>query len=89
MAERVIPLADHRYLASLPAIPATLAAPTGVLLDRLQRPLHDLSSRARYYSLRRMTSFALRKSLRTPATGITSLATRKRISSLAMHWVKR
>ena len=42
MAERVIPLADHRYLATLPAIPATLAVPTGVLLDRLQRPLHDL-----------------------------------------------
>ena len=42
MAERVIPVADHRYLATLPAIPATLAAPTGLLLDRLQRPLHDL-----------------------------------------------
>jgi len=42
MAERVIPLADHRYLATAPAIPATLAAPTGLVLDRLQRPLHDL-----------------------------------------------
>ena len=42
MAERVIPVADHRYLATLPAIPAKLAPPTGVLLDRLQRPLHDL-----------------------------------------------
>jgi hypothetical protein len=30
MAERVIPLADHRYLATAPAIPATLAAPTGL-----------------------------------------------------------
>jgi len=42
MTERVIPLADHRYLATPPTIPATLAAPTGVVLDRLQRPLHDL-----------------------------------------------
>ena len=42
MAERVIPLADHRYLATAPAIPATLVAPTGIVLDRLQRPLHDL-----------------------------------------------
>jgi len=42
MAERVIPLADHRYLATAPAIPATLEAPTGLVLDRLQRPLHDL-----------------------------------------------
>ncbi len=42
MVERVIPVADHRYLATLPVIPAALAAPTGHLLDRLQRPLHDL-----------------------------------------------
>ena len=42
MAERVIPVADHRYRATLPVIPATLASPTGLLLDRLKRPLHDL-----------------------------------------------
>ena len=43
MSERVvIPVADHRYRASLPAIPSTLQAPTGLVLDRLQRPLHDL-----------------------------------------------
>ncbi len=42
MVDRVIPVADHRYLATLPVIPATLAAPTGQVLDRLQRPLHDL-----------------------------------------------
>ena len=42
MAERVIPVADHRYRSTLPAIPATLAAPTGLLVDRLRRPLHDL-----------------------------------------------
>ena len=42
MVERVIPVADHRYLATLPVIPATLTAPTGEVLDRLQRPLHDL-----------------------------------------------
>ena len=42
MAERVIPVADHRYRSTLPAIPATLAAPTGLLVDRLSRPLRDL-----------------------------------------------
>jgi cyclic pyranopterin phosphate synthase len=42
MTERVIPLADHRYLAAMPTIPSTLAAPTGSLQDRLARPLHDL-----------------------------------------------
>jgi cyclic pyranopterin phosphate synthase len=42
MAEKVIPLADHRYRASLPLVPATLDAPTGELLDSLRRPLHDL-----------------------------------------------
>ncbi|MEO8836335.1 MAG: GTP 3',8-cyclase MoaA [Caldimonas sp.] len=42
MAEKVIAVADHRYRASLPVIPAELAAPTGELRDALQRPLHDL-----------------------------------------------
>ncbi|HWK84998.1 MAG TPA: GTP 3',8-cyclase MoaA [Caldimonas sp.] len=43
MTERVIiPVADHRDVAPLPVIPATPAAPTGEVLDRLQRPLHDL-----------------------------------------------
>jgi cyclic pyranopterin phosphate synthase len=43
MTERVIiPVADHRDVARLPAIPAAPAAPTGEMLDRLQRPLHDL-----------------------------------------------
>ena len=42
MASRVIPVADHRYLAALPAIPKDAPAPTGLLVDRLHRPLHDL-----------------------------------------------
>lgn len=42
MAEKVIPLADHRYAASVPVIPIGAAAPTGGLADRLQRPLRDL-----------------------------------------------
>ncbi len=43
MTERVIiPVADHRDVAPLPAVPAVLVAPTGEMLDRLQRPLHDL-----------------------------------------------
>ena len=42
MAERVIPVADHRYRSSLPAIPELLTEPTGTVLDRLHRPLRDL-----------------------------------------------
>jgi cyclic pyranopterin phosphate synthase len=42
MAEKIIPLADHRYAASVPSIPARLSAPTGLLSDRMGRPLRDL-----------------------------------------------
>ena len=42
MASRVIPVADHRYRAALPVVPSNVEAPSGLLLDRLQRPLHDL-----------------------------------------------
>ena len=42
MAEKVIPLADHRYASAVPMIPATLQAPTGRLIDRLDRPMRDL-----------------------------------------------
>ena len=42
MADKVISVADHRYRASAPRIPARLDAPTGELLDTLQRPLRDL-----------------------------------------------
>ena len=43
MAEKVIPLADHRYAAALPRDPArACAAPTGLLADTLGRPLRDL-----------------------------------------------
>ena len=42
MGETVIPLADLRYAAPVPAIPAALTPPTGLLSDRLGRPLHDL-----------------------------------------------
>jgi cyclic pyranopterin phosphate synthase len=42
MGETVIPLADLRYAAPVPAIPALLTPPTGLLSDRLGRPLHDL-----------------------------------------------
>jgi GTP 3',8-cyclase len=38
----VIPLADLRYAAQAPRIPAVLTPPTGLLADRLGRPLHDL-----------------------------------------------
>jgi cyclic pyranopterin phosphate synthase len=42
MSERVIPLADHRYAAALPRVPQVAAPPTGLLGDRLGRPLRDL-----------------------------------------------
>ncbi|MCM5680978.1 GTP 3',8-cyclase MoaA [Schlegelella sp. S2-27] len=42
MAEKVIPLADHRYAASVPVVPASPARPNGLLSDRLGRPLRDL-----------------------------------------------
>jgi cyclic pyranopterin phosphate synthase len=42
MAEKIIPLADHRYVAAVPSIPAKLSTPNGLLSDRLGRPLRDL-----------------------------------------------
>jgi cyclic pyranopterin phosphate synthase len=42
MAERVIPLADHRYAAAVPIVPATAPAPGGHLSDSRGRPLRDL-----------------------------------------------
>ena len=42
MTEKVIPLADHRYASAIPVVPATLHAPTGRLIDRLDRPMRDL-----------------------------------------------
>jgi cyclic pyranopterin phosphate synthase len=42
MAEKVIPLADHRYAASLPRIPPVVTTPNGLLGDTLGRPLRDL-----------------------------------------------
>ena len=42
MGDTVIPLADLRYAAAVPRIPALLQAPSGLLSDRLGRPLRDL-----------------------------------------------
>ena len=42
MAERVIPLADHRYAAAIPRVPSVFDAPSGRVVDRLGRPLGDL-----------------------------------------------
>ena len=42
MGETVIPLADLRYAAPVPAIPATAIPATGLLSDGLGRPLRDL-----------------------------------------------
>jgi len=42
MGETVIPLADLRYAAPVPAIPAQAIPATGLLADALGRPLHDL-----------------------------------------------
>jgi cyclic pyranopterin phosphate synthase len=42
MTEKKIPLADARYAARVPHIPAQLSAPTGLVSDTLDRPLRDL-----------------------------------------------
>ena len=42
MGETIIPLADLRYAAPVPAIPAQAIPATGLLADRLGRPLRDL-----------------------------------------------
>ncbi len=42
MGESIIPIADLRYAARVPVIPAILARPTGLLGDSLGRPLRDL-----------------------------------------------
>jgi cyclic pyranopterin phosphate synthase len=42
MGESIIPLADLRYAARLPHVPAQPLAPNGLLSDRLGRPLRDL-----------------------------------------------
>jgi cyclic pyranopterin phosphate synthase len=42
MADTVIPLADLRYAAAVPQVPSLPQAPTGLLADRLGRPLRDL-----------------------------------------------
>jgi len=42
MTDVVIPLADLRYQAPVPLVPALLTAPTGLISDRLGRPLRDL-----------------------------------------------
>jgi len=42
MGDNHIPLADLRYAAAVPVVPALTTAPTGLLSDRRGRPLHDL-----------------------------------------------
>ncbi|CQR42418.1 Cyclic pyranopterin monophosphate synthase [Thiomonas sp. CB3] len=42
MSERTIPIVDHRYASSVPAVPAHSLAPGALLADKLGRPLHDL-----------------------------------------------
>ncbi len=42
MAERTIPLTDHRHSAARPAVPRFAAAPNGLLSDRRGRALGDL-----------------------------------------------
>ena len=42
MGDNVIPLADLRYAAATPTVPEVLHPPSGLLSDRLGRPLRDL-----------------------------------------------
>jgi cyclic pyranopterin phosphate synthase len=42
MTEKFIPVADHRGINKIPAISSRLETPTGLVMDTLARPLHDL-----------------------------------------------
>ncbi|MEY4564146.1 MAG: 3,8-cyclase MoaA [Pseudomonadota bacterium] len=42
MVSRIIPVADHRYAASIPSVERGTRSSTGLLTDRLARPLRDL-----------------------------------------------
>jgi cyclic pyranopterin phosphate synthase len=42
MRDKVIPIAEQRYLSSVPSVPSLIQAPTGVLADSFGRPLRDL-----------------------------------------------
>ncbi len=42
MGETIIPLVDLRYAAPVPRVPESMAEPSGLLSDRLGRPLRDL-----------------------------------------------
>ena len=42
MSERIIPIVDHHYAASVPQIPAHSAGDSAQPTDRFHRPLHDL-----------------------------------------------
>lgn len=42
MAEKFIPLVEHRFAPEAPAVPTVLETPTGLLGDALGRPLQDL-----------------------------------------------
>jgi cyclic pyranopterin phosphate synthase len=42
MTERIIPVADLRYLHAVPHIPDVLTPANGLLSDTLSRPLRDL-----------------------------------------------
>ena len=42
MTERIIPVADLRYLHAVPHIPEILTPANGLLSDTLSRPLRDL-----------------------------------------------
>ena len=42
MGDAVIPLADLRYAAAVPLVPVNSAPPSGLLVDRLGRPMRDL-----------------------------------------------
>jgi cyclic pyranopterin phosphate synthase len=41
-ASKTIPIADQRYRAQRPALPVQTIAPSGLITDRLSRPLRDL-----------------------------------------------
>ena len=42
MSERIIPIVDHQYAASVPPVPADPGTASTLPIDRFRRPLHDL-----------------------------------------------
>ena len=81
MTEKVIPLADHRYAARGPTVPADAAGADRPLADTLGRPLRDLrisvTDRCNFRCSYCMPQGGVRQGLRLPAARVAADASRK------------